>query len=96
MNSVTIKLEVINGNSSDETTVDISKMYEEITGNKYNESDPDIDKITDSFLEEVTDVMNKFYPSEYIHKSLIYHKGDEDVTYINTFPQTEQNNGQPR
>ncbi len=30
MNSVTIKLEVIGGNSSDETTVDISKMYEEI------------------------------------------------------------------
>lgn len=96
MNSVTIKLEVINGNSSDETTIDISKMYEEVTGKKYNESDPDIDKITDSFLEEVTDVMNKFYPSEYIYKSLIYHKGDEDVTYINTFPQTEQNNGQPR
>ena len=53
----------------------------------------DIDKITDSFLEEVTDVMNKFYPSEYIYKSLIYHKGSEDVTYVNTFPQTEQNNG---
>ena len=71
MNSVTIKLEVINGNSSDETTVDISKMYEEVTGKKYNESDPDIDKITDSFLEEVTDVMIKFYPSEYFYKSLI-------------------------
>ena len=71
MNSVTIKLEVIGGNSSDETTVDISKMYEEVTGNKYNESDPDIDKITDSFLEEVTDVMIKFYPSEYFYKSLI-------------------------
>lgn len=96
MNSVTIKLEAINGHSSDETTVDISKMYEEITGKKYNESDPDIDKITDSFLKEITDVMNRFYPSEYIYKSLIYHKGDEDVTYINTFPQTEQNNGQPR
>ena len=93
MNSVTIKLEAINGNSSDETTIDISKMYEEVTGKKYNESDPDIDKITDSFLEEVTDVMNKFYPSEYIHKSLIYHKGDEDVTYVNTFTQTKQNNG---
>ena len=93
MNSVTIKLEAINGNSSDEITVDISEIYEEITGEKYNESDPDIDKITDSFLEKVTDVMNKFYPSEYVHKSLIYHKGDEDVTYINTFPQTEQNNG---
>ena len=50
MNSVTIKLEVINGNSSDETIIDISEMYEEITGKKYNESDPDIDKITDSFL----------------------------------------------
>ena len=93
MNSVTIKLEAINGNSSDETTVDISKMYEEITGKKYNESDPDIDEITDSFLEEVTDVMNKFYPSEYIHKSLIYHKGGENITYVNTFPQTKQNNG---
>ena len=93
MNSVTIKLEAINGNSSDETTVDISEIYEEITGEKYNESDPDIDKITDSFLEKVTDVMNKFYPSEYVHKSLIYHKGGEDVTYVNTFPQTEQNNG---
>lgn len=32
MNSVTIKLEVINGNSSDETTIDISEMYEEVTG----------------------------------------------------------------